>query len=584
MKNTVLGNRAVAIVILIATMLTLPGLLQAQIVNGDQEYRYAIIVSNATNADSGWAEVVNALASKHSGQIFTYSSDISETQAQVASYAPDYIAFVCRVSETSPSFVQSHAWPYMRALDSDPFVDAVWGIVTGAEASDALKIMTGPTQMTISTMLGGTSSCNVSNFPQGIGTNEATYGRYYLKHPDSVKAYTCDDGPTDRTNWLVDMINGDSLIFGDTVDIFVTSGHGNYNIWQMHYPSSGNEGYFRSNGMGHLYGDPHSGPDVDIISAHPKIYFALGNCLIGKIISAGCMIPAWIHSGAYLSTGYVISEGQYSYQHGATKAYFCLQDHYSWPKAFFLGNAVFKFDLDNHTPGIGSPPDFNGSAMYGDPAIDARVPDEGTYDTLLYAKELIVSPGYDRDTITFRITMNKNGRPGYTSKWGYRSPIVLFPFRVDSVEILSTNADTAVIADNFALMYIWHQGQPDLPQGTERYVTFVAVRHHVGVTEPAALPQLPGIATLVSTSPSPFSDRTTIRYNLTGSETRVSLKVFDRSGRLAKTLVDQELRPGIHTAVWEGRNDAGQNLAAGVYFCRLRVGSQTDTRKMMLLR
>ncbi len=548
------------------------------------EYRYAIIVSNATHADSGWAEVVDALASRHTGQVFTYASNISETQAAVATYEPDYVAFVCTVPEANATFVQSHAWPYMRGLDADPFCDAIWGIVTGCESADALRIVTGPTQMTIRTMLGGTSSCNVNSYPQGIGTNEVTYGRYYLKHPDSVKSYVCDDGPRDRTNWLVDMINGDSLIFDDTVDIFVTSGHGNHNIWVMHYPS-GEEGYFRSSGMGRLYGDPYSGSDVDIISSHPKIYFALGNCKVGKIQENGSMMPAWIRNGgAYLATGYVINEGSQSYQHGATKAYFCLQDHCAWPEAFFLGNCVFRFDLDNHTPGVTSPPDFSGAGMYGDPAIDARIPNAGTYDTLLYTKELVVSPGYDHDTITFRITMNKNGRPGYTGKWGYRSPIIRLPFRVDSVEIIDTNADTAVIADNFVLMYIWHQGQTDLPMGTERYVTFTAVRHHVGITEPGTLPVLPAVATLVSTSPNPFSGRAAIRYNLAGSEARVSLQVFDRTGRLARTLVNEQQRPGVHTAVWDGRDDSGHELAAGVYFCRLQANEQTSSRKLMLLR
>ncbi len=547
-----------------------------------QEYRYAIIVSNATNADSGWAGVVNALASRHTGQVFTYASDISETQAAVAAYEPDYIAFVCQVSEASPTFVKSHAWPYTRGLDSDPFVDAVWGIVTGCESADALRIVTGPTRMTIKTHLSGTSSSNVSYFPKGIATSEATYGTYWVKHPDSVGLITYTDGPRDRTNWLVDMINGDSLIFGDTVDIFVTSGHGGHNIWQMHYPSSGDEGYFRSSGMGRLYGDPKTGPDVDIVSPHAKIYFALGNCNIGQIQGNGSFTPAWVRNGgAYLVTGYVIGEGGSSYQHGATKAYFCRQEHNSWPTAFFLGNCVFKFDVDNHTPGIGNPPDYNGSGMYGDPAIDARIPDGQIHTPLMYTKELIVSPGFDRDTITFRITMNIDGTPGFTSKWGYRSPIVKLPFRVDSVEIISTNADTAVIADNFALMYIWHQGQADLTAGTERYVTFTAVRRHVGVTEPGALP---GIATLFSTAPNPFSGKTLIRYNLVGTETRVSLKVFDRSGRLARTLVDEQLRPGAYTAVWDGRDQAGRNLAAGVYFCRVKTSGWTSSRKLMLLR
>lgn len=557
------------------------------ILNAQSEYHYAVVVSTATLADPGWAEVVDSLVSRHSAQVFSYTSNIWETQAAVSAYVPDYIGFVCQVSEASPSFVQSSFWPYLRQLDSDPYSDAIGGIITGCDAVDALRIVTGPSQLTIKTMLGGTGSCNVNYYPQGIGTNEATYGQYYVKYPDSVKAVTYTDGPTDRTEWLVDMINGDSLIFGDSVDIFVTSGHGGSNIWQLHYPTSGQEGFFRSDGVGHLYGDPYSGSNIDIISLHPKIYFALGNCNVGQIFNTGCMAPAWIHSGgAYLVTGYVVLEGSYSYQHGSTKAYFCLQDHYSWPTAFMLGNCCFVFDLANGTPGIGSPPDLNGSGLYGDPGLDARIPEgsEYIYDTLLYTKELIVNEGVERDTITFRITMNKEGNPGYTGKWGYRSPICLFPyFRIDpdSMEIIDMNADTAVIMDNFALLYIWYQGQPPLPAGTQRWVTFTAKT--TGVTEKEIAQSYPGRAAVLENYPNPFSNNTTIKFFL-NKRTKVNLNIYDPSGRLVKTLINGVMDMGQGDIKWDGRDAQNRELSSGVYFYRLESEAVTQTKKLILLR
>lgn len=549
------------------------------------EYRYAIVVSASTLADPDWGEVVDSLIARHSAQIFSYSSSIWETQADVSVYQPDYIGFVAPIPEPNPSFVKNHFWPYLRQLDSDPYPDAVGGIITGCDASDALRIVTGPSHLTIKTMLGGTSSCNVNYYPQGIGTNEATYGQYYVKYPDSVKAVTYNDGPQDRTEWLVNMLNGDSLIFGDSVDIFVTSGHGSSNSWMMHYGSPNYEGYFRSNGFGHLYGDPYSGPDIDIISPNAKIYFGLGNCNIGQINNTGCMAPAWIHNGgAYLYTGYVIGEGATSYQHGSTKAYFCLQDHYSWPTAFMLGNCCFVFDLANNTPGV-SGPDLNGSGLYGDPAIDARIPEGPEYvcDTLLYTKELIVKEGVERDTITFRITLNKEGKPGYTSKWGFRSPICLFPFRIDpdSVEVLDTNADTSVIMDNFVLMYIWHQGQPSLPAGTQRWVTFTAKRL-IGISE-KEITLRPDQEAFLESCPNPFYKNTTVKFVL-NRKTKVSLKVYDLSGRLVRTLADNVIDAGYSEIRWNGRNAQGRKLASGIYFYRLTTETVTLTNKVLLLR
>ena len=579
--------------LLLTTMVLIFGI--SGILKGQAEYRYAIIVSTNTLTDPGWAEVVDSLSTRHSAEVFSYTSNIWETQTQVSAFQPDYIGFVAPIPEPSPNFVLNDFWPFLRQLDQDPYPDAIGGIITGCNASDGLRIVTGPSQLTIKTMLGGTSSCNVNYFPQGIGTFEATYGRYYVKYPDSVKTVTYDDGPQDRTEWLINMLDGDSLIFGDSVDIFVTSGHGSSNSWMMHYGSPNLEGYFRSDGYGHLYGDPYSGSAIDIISPNAKIYFGLGNCNIGQIYNTGCMAPAWIHNGgAYLYTGYVITEGAISYQHGATKAYFCLQDHYSWPTAFMLGNCCFVFDLANNTPGVGSPPDLSGSGLYGDPAIDARIPEGPEYlcDTLLYTKELIVNEGVERDTITFRITMNKEGNPGYTSKWGYRSPICLLPYRIDpdSVEIIDTNADTSVIMDNFVLMYIWYQGQPSLSAGTQRWVTFTATEL-IGVREEEIALSPPGFVTSLESYPNPFNKTTNIRFQIsegrgqiTDKRGQISLKIYDLSGRLVNTLLTDNLVSGTHTLVWDGRDGQGKELTSGIYFYRLSTESATLTNKVMLLR
>ncbi len=551
-----------------------------------QMSKYAIIVSDSTLADLEWAEVVDALVTRYDGQVFTYDGSIWETQSDVAEFRPDYIAFVCRIAEASPSFVQT-VWPFTRELDGDPYGDAIWGVVTGCDAADALRIVTGPTHLEIKTVLGGTSCCDARYFPQGMGTSEGTYGSYHIKFPDSINPVSYTDGPTDRTEWLVNMIDGDSLLFGDTVDIFVTSGHGSCNNWHLHYGSPDYEGDFRSCSDGYLYGDPYSGANIPIVSPHPKIYFGLGNCYIGQIFGAHCMAPAWIRNGgAYLYTGYVIPEGSNSHQHGGTKAYFCRQAHFSWQQAFFLANQALLFDVTNSTPGT-NPPDLNGSALYGDPALDARIPEGQSYvyDTLLCSDTLIVHEGVNRDTITYKITMNKDGRPGYNGKWGNRHPAMLLPFRVDSVEIISTDAYQTVITDNFVMLYIWYQGKPDFTRGTERYVTFVAKRVETGIEEEPFTPQHV-IVKMSQNYPNPFRERTVISYQLsvignksvkpiTDHRSPITLKIYDLSGRLVRTLecinrVDAVTR-SQHSIVWDGRDERGVPVGTGIYFYRLAI-------------
>ncbi len=52
---------------------------------------------------------------------------------------------------------------------------------------------------------------------------------------------------------------------------------------------------------------------------------------------------------------------------------------------------------------------------------------------------------------------------------------------------------------------------------------------------------------------------------------------------MIKTLATGKYAPGEHVAEWDGRNEAGQQVASGVYFYTLRAGSFRQTKKMLLL-
>ena len=89
---------------------------------------------------------------------------------------------------------------------------------------------------------------------------------------------------------------------------------------------------------------------------------------------------------------------------------------------------------------------------------------------------------------------------------------------------------------------------------------------------------------LAQSYPNPFCPGTRIQYDLHRSA-RVDLKVYDLAGRLVRTLVSREPQGvGTHTVVWDGRGDRGRPVGRGVYFCRLDVGSEVATMKMVMVR
>jgi predicted outer membrane repeat protein len=85
-------------------------------------------------------------------------------------------------------------------------------------------------------------------------------------------------------------------------------------------------------------------------------------------------------------------------------------------------------------------------------------------------------------------------------------------------------------------------------------------------------------------NPNPFRSGTAITYSVPGRGERVVLRIHDVAGRLVRGLVEEEREGGVHTAVWDGRSDAGHVVASGVYFCRVEIGAWSGTRKLVFVR
>jgi beta-glucanase (GH16 family) len=84
--------------------------------------------------------------------------------------------------------------------------------------------------------------------------------------------------------------------------------------------------------------------------------------------------------------------------------------------------------------------------------------------------------------------------------------------------------------------------------------------------------------------PNPFNPATTISYDLP-EPAGVRLTIHDLAGRLVRTLAaGTVVGAGRHEAVWNGRDDAGTIMAAGVYFYRLDAAGFSETKRMTLLK
>jgi hypothetical protein len=98
----------------------------------------------------------------------------------------------------------------------------------------------------------------------------------------------------------------------------------------------------------------------------------------------------------------------------------------------------------------------------------------------------------------------------------------------------------------------------------------------VGAPQPAGIVLHPAY-------PNPFNPTTTIEYEIP-ARAHVRLTVFDVSGAVVASLVDETQSRGRRSVTWNARSSRGTPLASGVYLYRLEAGDEQQTRKMVLLK
>jgi hypothetical protein len=120
----------------------------------------------------------------------------------------------------------------------------------------------------------------------------------------------------------------------------------------------------------------------------------------------------------------------------------------------------------------------------------------------------------------------------------------------------------------------------------------LGVEEYAGNENQAALPRT---IRLSQNYPNPFNPSTTISFEIPalkegespefiGSARKVKLTLYDTRGRHVRRLIDSGLNPGGHKVVWDGKDDKGESVPSGIYFCTLKMGEKVVRRKITLLK
>ena len=102
----------------------------------------------------------------------------------------------------------------------------------------------------------------------------------------------------------------------------------------------------------------------------------------------------------------------------------------------------------------------------------------------------------------------------------------------------------------------------------------------VSVTDMLAVPEE---FILSQNYPNPFNPSTTISFSVP-AEGNVVVSIYDITGRLVNTLVNENMSSGYHSVVWDGADMTGESVSAGLYIYSLQAEGVSLTRKMVLMK
>ncbi len=471
---------------------------------------YAVVASRKTLADPGWKKVVQVLVERHRGKVFPWKwAETKELKKELAAFSPRYVCFVATPAELARtgrvrgktgegrtvSFPLCGVYYHrvgalMKSLDRDPYDDAIWAILTGRDAGDALRVASLSARpfrvrREVSHVLGGW----LEWLEEGVSFNEVEKERMRVKPPGKEPAWK--KGPLDTTAAFVREIDSGKA------DMVVTSGHATEHGWHMGYgyrsgvlipaadivrmPKKARENLEKAKKKNPktwakdppaLLGIDTKGGVHPVFARNPKIYFSPGNCLIARVDGRNCMVLSWIHQGALQFFGHVGLQTHSCHAWGIVDYFLKLQGRFTFAESAWLNQQVLwwkeargKLGKDQYLccrnekifP-VGRRFVWEAVVLYGDPAMDARVEPARPplYEQRLDRKKL---PG-GKEEWTFTVTMNAPLEPS-------RPAAFLLPRGARKLLKVLSGPRDILVADDFALVPFWGPKAPAPEKGRE---------------------------------------------------------------------------------------------------------------------
>ncbi|MFC1795253.1 ankyrin repeat domain-containing protein, partial [Planctomycetota bacterium] len=422
---------------------------------------YAVVVDANTLEHPEWGQVVEALKKKYNAKVFVaHYPEVGTVRKALNEYMPWYVCFVAQPEQATREMITAAAHT-MTWLDDDPYEDAIWAVLTGFVAEDALRIINAE-PLVVRKELSNMWDNWLDWLEVGVSLGSDSDYKF-IKNSDGVKQQL--EGPKERTPEFVKVLNQDDC------DIITTSAHATEHVFYLGSPDTASDGYITHNDKGDIYGIDTLGEVHHVNAKKPKIYYSPGNCLIGHIDGQSCLSLAWIHNGVNAFFGHLYNQAQPCYAWAIAEYFMALQGQYTFAEATYANWLALRFSVDEQLEAyLCCDRGGKGTVLYGDPAWEARV----KHTTVpAYTQDLNIehlSDGLIKMTVS--VTINSEWKVWVPKV----RPIILLPFRIKEARIKNTDLDKVGVADNFIVLDLDTPliGGSDLPVGTKKSVVLHA--------------------------------------------------------------------------------------------------------------
>lgn len=295
---------------------------------------YAIVAGKTLEKDPEWRPVIDALSQKHdNAPVIYYHNSPYETLYRLKQLRPRYVAVVEKPENLNRDYVISFH-KLSRTIDDDIFADFLWGIITGYDAAAAMKMVNNSTESlvikdAVATIMEISGAKWFDRFGWVDDHKRGLWGEKVSAESDTVNRYT------DPKNILGKFYE---LYTKYDPDLVVTAAHATERNLEMPF-SLGN---LRPKD-GKLYADFKDNPQFLKESGKRKVYFAVGNCLIGNVNNTKeSMAIAWMNgSNAATMIGYVVTTWHGRNGWGGLKYWLTTPGRYTLAEAIYLNQQDF---------------------------------------------------------------------------------------------------------------------------------------------------------------------------------------------------------------------------------------------------